>query len=94
MSHSEVLKIFSDFLLQKPSFSQMVVSRYPFLLIDESQDTNKLLIEAFFKLEEAHQNSFGLGLIGDMMQRIYGDGKSDLDKDLPDRWHKPLKKNE
>ena len=92
LSHSEVLKIFSDFLLQKPSFSQMVVSRYPFLLIDESQDTNKLLIDAFFKLEDAHQNSFGLGLIGDMMQRIYSDGKPDLGKNLPDRWYKLLKK--
>jgi len=32
-----------------------------------------------------------LGLIGDMMQRIYGDGKSDLGKNLPDRWVKPIK---
>lgn len=92
LSHSEVLKIFSDFLLEKPAFSQMVVSRHPFLLIDESQDTNKLLIEAFFKLENAHQGFFGLGLIGDMMQRIYGDGKPDLGNNLPDRWLKPLKK--
>lgn len=92
LSHSEVLKIFSDFLLQKPAFAQMLISRYPFLLIDESQDTNKLLIEAFFKLEEVHQERFSLGLIGDMMQRIYGEGKIDLGDSLPDHWLKPLKK--
>lgn len=91
LSHSEVLKICSDFLVSKPSFQQIVVNRYPFLLIDESQDTNKHLIEALFVVEELHQGHFGLGLIGDMMQRIYGDGKADLGAILPDHWAKPVK---
>lgn len=91
LSHSDVLKICADFLVSKPSFQQIVVNRYPFLLIDESQDTNKHLIEAFFVVEEQQQGHFGLGLIGDMMQRIYGDGKVDLGKNIPDRWAKPVK---
>jgi DNA helicase-2/ATP-dependent DNA helicase PcrA len=91
LSHSDVLKICTDFLVSKPSFQQIVVNRYPFLLIDESQDTNKDLIEAFFTVEEQQQGHFGLGLIGDMMQRIYGDGKADLGKNLPDRWAQPVK---
>jgi len=91
LSHSDVLKICSDFLVSKPSFQQIVVNRYPFLLIDESQDTNKYLIEAFFEVEEKHQGHFSLGLVGDMMQRIYGDGKADLGKNLPDRWAQPVK---
>lgn len=91
LSHSDVLNIFADFLVSKPSFQQIVVNRYPFLLIDESQDTNKHLIEAFFAVEEQQQGYFGLGLIGDMMQRIYGDGKVDLGKNIPDRWAKPIK---
>ncbi|MCF6324280.1 MAG: UvrD-helicase domain-containing protein [Gammaproteobacteria bacterium] len=92
LSHSDVLKICTDFLVSKPSFQQIVVNRYPFLLIDESQDTNKHLIEAFFVVEEQRQGHFALGLIGDMMQRIYGDGKADLGKNLPDRWAQPIKK--
>lgn len=91
LSHSEVLKICADFLVSKLSFQQIVINRYPFLLIDESQDTNKDLIEAFFAAEERQQGRFLLGLIGDMMQRIYGDGKADLGKDIPDRWEKPIK---
>jgi len=91
LSHSDVLKICADFLVSKPSFQQIVVNRYPFLLIDESQDTNKHLIEAFFAVEEQQQGHFGLGLIGDMMQRIYGDGKADLGENLPERWAKPVK---
>lgn len=91
LSHSDVLKICADFLVSKPSFQQIVVNRYPFLLIDESQDTNKHLIEALFAVEEQHQGHFALGLIGDMMQRIYGDGKADLGENIPDRWAKPIK---
>lgn len=92
LSHSEVLKICSDFLVNKPPFRQIVINRYPFLLIDESQDTNKQLIEAFFIVEEQHHGNFAIGLIGDMMQRIYGDGKPDLGDELPERWAKPIKK--
>ncbi|MBR9880918.1 MAG: ATP-dependent helicase [Gammaproteobacteria bacterium] len=91
LSHSDVLKICADFLRSKPSFQQLVVNRYPFLLIDESQDTNKRLIEALFFVEEQQKERFGLGLIGDMMQRIYGDGKHDLGVQLPPRWVRPVK---
>ncbi|MEW8356049.1 MAG: UvrD-helicase domain-containing protein [Candidatus Thiodiazotropha sp.] len=91
LSHAEVIKICSDFLITKPSFQQILINRYPFLLIDESQDTNKQLIEALFVVESSHQGNFCLGLIGDMMQRIYGDGKSDLGENLPDNWVKPIK---
>lgn len=91
LSHSEVLKITADFLRESPSFQAILTNRYPFLLVDESQDTNANLIDAFFALEEATYGRFGLGLIGDMMQRIYADGKADLDAVLPDRWARPVK---
>lgn len=91
LSHTEVLKICADFLVSKPSFQQIVITSYPFILIDESQDTNKNLIEALFTLEAQHQGRFGLGLIGDMMQRIYGDGKADLGVHIPEWWEKPIK---
>ena len=91
LSHAEVIGICSDFLVSKPSFQQILINRYPFLLIDESQDTNKNLVEAFFTVEDQQQGCFGLGLIGDTMQRIYGDGKQNLGEDLPDRWEKPIK---
>lgn len=91
LSHAQVISICSYFLVSKPSFQQIVVNRYPFMLIDESQDTNKGFIEALFEVAESQKARFGLGLIGDMMQRIYGDGKADLGRVLPDGWANPIK---
>jgi DNA helicase-2/ATP-dependent DNA helicase PcrA len=92
LNHSEVVKIGSDFLMNKPVMQQLLISRFPILLIDESQDTNKLLIEAILKLQQTHKDKFCLGLFGDTMQRIYGDGKDDLGRSLPVDWAKPAKK--
>src|SRR5665213_574836 len=78
LNHAEVIKIGADFLRTKPLMQRLLVSRYPVLLIDESQDTNKALIDAFFLVQASNPNTFCMGLFGDTMQRIYSDGKVDL----------------
>ena len=92
LNHSEVIKIGADFLRGKPLMQSIFVNKYPILLIDESQDTNKLLMEAFLEIQQKHNSRFILGLFGDTMQRIYGDGKVDLGQNLPIDWAKPVKK--
>lgn len=92
LNHSEVIKIGADFLRGKPLMQSIFVNKYPILLIDESQDTNKLLMEAFLEIQQKYNNRFILGLFGDTMQRIYGDGKVDLGQNLPIDWAKPAKK--
>lgn len=92
LNHSEVIAMTAAFLTNKPGLRQMLVSRCPVLLIDESQDTNKALMDAFLHLEEEFHGRFSLGLFGDMMQRIYSDGKDRLDKVIPARWAKPRKR--
>lgn len=92
LSHSEVLKITAAFIITKPSMQVVLVNKFPFLLIDESQDTNRILMEAFFELEAANKGRFALGLFGDTMQRIYADGMPDLGRDIPPHWARPIKK--
>ncbi len=92
LNHSEVIKIFAAFLLEKPLMQRMFVEKFPFLLIDESQDTNKGLIEALLSVQEAHASRFCLGLIGDTMQRIYLDGKERIESSIPKSWAVPEKK--
>lgn len=90
LSHAEVLKIATEFL-GKPTLRQILIGDHPFLLIDESQDTNGHLLDALFAVQAAHPEEFALGLFGDMMQRIYSDGREDLGTGLPEDWAKPVK---
>ncbi|MBA3033366.1 MAG: UvrD-helicase domain-containing protein [Gammaproteobacteria bacterium] len=92
LNHSEVMKIFSTFLLTKPLMQRMFVEKFPFLLIDESQDTSRALIDALLVVQNAHANRFCLGLIGDTMQRIYPDGKERIESEIPQSWATPEKK--
>lgn len=92
LNHSEVIKIFSTFLLTKPLMQRMFVEKFPFLLIDESQDTSRALIDALLVVQNAHANRFCLGLIGDTMQRIYPDGKERIESEIPQSWATPEKR--
>jgi DNA helicase-2/ATP-dependent DNA helicase PcrA len=92
LNHSEVLQITAHFLKSKPAMQSILAGRYPILLIDESQDTNKHLIDALFVVQAAVKEKFLLGLLGDMMQRIYNDGKEGLGGGLPEDWATPTKK--
>jgi len=92
LNHSEVISITADLILNKGLFQQIIINKYPIILIDESQDTKKELIEAFFRLQSLNKDNFSLGLFGDTMQRIYTDGKENLGVGLPDDWITPAKK--
>lgn len=92
LNHHEVLQLGAHFLTTKPLMQKILIKKFPILLIDESQDTNKGLMEAFLLVQQEHKDSFSLGLLGDTMQRIYGDGKADLGIALPADWEKPAKK--
>jgi DNA helicase-2/ATP-dependent DNA helicase PcrA len=91
LNHAEVVKLGAEFLTNRPLMRSLLVTRYPILFVDESQDTTRTLIEAFMHLEELERTRFRLGLFGDMMQRIYADGKHDLGRNLPETWIKPAK---
>ena len=91
LNHAEVIKLTSQFLETKKLLQQILVRKYPILFVDESQDTKKELIDAFFKIQRIHSREFSLGLFGDMMQRIYTDGKAGLGENLPTDWLKPQK---
>ena len=92
LSHTEVISLTTHFLQNKPIFQSIFVQKYPFLLIDESQDTHKELIEVLLELEDKNKSIFLLGLIGDDMQRIYSQGKSDLPSIIKNHWQTPQKK--
>ncbi len=90
LNHAEVIAISAAFLADKRLMRQVLIRRHSVLLIDESQDTQKGLIDAFFKLQSQHPDQFILGLFGDTMQRIYAVGKVGLERPVPNDWEKPV----
>jgi DNA helicase-2/ATP-dependent DNA helicase PcrA len=92
LDHSEVISIAADFIKSKPLMQELLCCKFPIVLIDESQDTQKELIEAFFDFQKIKKDSFSLGLFGDTMQRIYFAGKEKLEEGLPADWVLPVKK--
>ncbi|KTF09470.1 UvrD-helicase domain-containing protein [Pseudoalteromonas sp. H103] len=86
LSHTDVLKIFSNLLTSKPMMMEIIVNKFPFIFIDESQDTNKDVVSAFFELQKAKSYKVVIGLFGDTMQRIFGGGEPELGKTKPSGW--------
>lgn len=92
LSHAEVIAMTADFLGAKPGLRRLLVTRFPILLIDESQDTSRRLMDALLDVESGYREAFCLGLFGDMMQRIYADGKERLAEAIPQTWARPRKR--
>ncbi|WP_423211829.1 hypothetical protein [Paracoccus yeei] len=82
----------ADFLGAKPGLRRLLVTRFPILLIDESQDTSRRLLDALLDVEAGYREAFCLGLLGDTMQRIYADGKERLAEAIPQTWARPRKR--
>lgn len=71
LHHDDVIKIFSDFLY-KDKFKSILFSRFPIILIDEYQDTNKTLADSIVHNLIENDKRFLIGLFGDHWQKIYG----------------------
>lgn len=92
LKHAEVIRIAAQMIMEIPMLQRIIAQQYPILLIDESQDTKKELVDAFFEIQKNFGDIFTLGLLGDQKQRIYADGKENMESFLPDGWEKPVKR--
>ncbi len=92
LKHAEVIKISAQMIMDCKLLQQIIAQSYPILLIDESQDTKKELIDAFFNIQKNFDKIFILGLVGDQKQRIYSDGKENMTSIIPEDWEKPIKR--
>jgi DNA helicase-2/ATP-dependent DNA helicase PcrA len=91
LNHAEVIAMTGAFLSTKPGLRRLLIARYPILLIDESQDTARSLMDALLDVQASFSAQFCLGLFGDTMQRIYADGKVGLAEAIPEAWARPRK---
>jgi len=91
LGHEDILKLCNYLLQQKPLFRRVVALNFPFIFIDESQDTFPEVVESFKMVEAQMRDRFCLGFFGDPMQKIYLRGAGRIG--LNDAW-KPITKPE
>ncbi len=89
LAHNSVLDAAAWLLNNRPTLQTILRDRYPIILIDESQDTMKGVLDALMGLAEPRGSGLTLGLLGDHRQRIYSDGHSDLPNLIPSNWATP-----
>ncbi len=89
MSHAEVLEVTAWLIRERLTLQRILIDRHPLILIDESQDTMKGILDALFDLSKNHPGQITLGLLGDHRQRIYPDGHDDLPSYIPKDWARP-----
>lgn len=84
LGHDDIIKMATHLMIHRPLFRTLVAQQFPFVFVDESQDTFPVVVEALLAVERQEQARFCLGFFGDPMQRIYSTGIGTIPK--PDDW--------
>lgn len=89
IQHAQVLDATAWLLVNRPTLRTILRDRHPIVLIDESQDTMKGVLDALMLIADPCDGGLTLGLLGDHRQRIYAHGHANLPNLVPAEWAKP-----
>lgn len=79
LHHDDVISLSHQMFKEYPSLTNIVVQKYPYLLIDEYQDTATETVSAVIDyLLERSKDIFLVGFYGDSYQKIYDEGIGSL----------------
>lgn len=90
LGHSAIIEMATSLLSAKPLLALLTAQSYPYVFVDESQDTMPTVVEALRRVAASQPDSFCLAFFGDPMQQIYTTGVGDIEPS--DDWatfHKP-----
>lgn len=91
LGHDDVLRIATQFLAERKLFRSLLAQQFPFVFVDESQDTTEAVVSALKSVAAQMKGQFCLGFFGDPMQRIYMTGAGPIS--LEEGWV-PIEKPE
>lgn len=74
LGHDDIIRISTQLLAERKLFRSLVAQQFPFLFVDESQDTAESVVLALKSVAAQMTGHFCLGFFGDPMQRIYVTG--------------------
>lgn len=78
LGHDDILKVGPALLTEHIQLRQLVAKRFPYIFVDESQDTNPTVVEALRQIAETVPVGFCIGFFGDPMQKIYTTGAGNI----------------
>jgi DNA helicase II / ATP-dependent DNA helicase PcrA len=81
LGHDDILRIGPELINESILMRRLVADRFPYLFVDESQDTDPKVVEAFRNIAVEHVGRFCLGFFGDPMQKIYLTGVGEIEKE-------------
>ncbi|TDV37986.1 DNA helicase-2/ATP-dependent DNA helicase PcrA [Paraburkholderia caballeronis] len=73
LGHDDILKLTPACVTLHPLLRLLVAKRFPYIFVDESQDTNPEVVEALRQIAGEHLD-LCVGFFGDPMQKIYMSG--------------------
>lgn len=74
LGHDDIINLGPDLIKEYPLLRKIFAQKYPFLFIDESQDTIPAVAKALKLIAAPANHTFCLGFFGDEMQKIYQTG--------------------
>ncbi|CAD7731429.1 ATP-dependent DNA helicase Rep [Xanthomonas hydrangeae] len=82
LGHDDILKLAPACIVVRPLLRQVIAARFPYIFVDESQDTHPDVVMALQTIAAEHPE-LCVGFFGDPMQRIYmgGAGPIELGED-------------
>jgi DNA helicase-2/ATP-dependent DNA helicase PcrA len=78
LGHDDIVKIVPQFVMERPLMRALVAQQYPFVFVDESQDTMEAVVSALKLIHTELGDRFCIGFFGDPMQRIYPTGIGEI----------------
>lgn len=79
ISHDEVIVLATKMFEKYERLCSIVKDKYPFIFVDEYQDTNPMVVKILLEYMEKSNKSNVVGFFGDAMQSIYDGSVGNLD---------------
>ncbi|WP_222872047.1 UvrD-helicase domain-containing protein [Streptomyces sp. WAC01526] len=74
LGHEDIVTMVPELILGSKLLGRIAASQYPYIFVDESQDTFPNVVEAFKHVSTHAKGAVCLGFFGDPMQQIYQRG--------------------
>jgi DNA helicase-2/ATP-dependent DNA helicase PcrA len=78
LGHDDVIRLATTLLAERRLLRTLVAQQFPFIFVDESQDTFPAVVDVLKAIQAQSPEGFCLGFFGDPMQQIYTSGAGNI----------------